>query len=93
MASGLPPLNRRKWVEQHKDVERQVVADEPRESEFGRYDQAGRSPYRQNIREVKAQHTEENIGHRIEDAVAVIIVCGGLAVAVDDEWGILQNFP
>jgi hypothetical protein len=59
-------------MQEHDDVEREVVADGDGDADFHCDDQRDRQPHRYFAGDEKAQRGEQDVAHGIEDAVAAV---------------------
>src|SRR3989344_3312567 len=90
----LPLQDRRGWVYEHDDVKEQVIADGVADKKLKRDYGKDRGPDRDAPGEEEAESHKENIGDGVDDAVAEVVERDGrLAVAVDDEVGVLEDLP
>src|SRR5476649_1126952 len=69
----LPVPDRLEWMDQHDDVQGQIVADVQPDQNFKRNRECYSQRNREFSREQKACDHGQRIGHRIDDAVAVIV--------------------
>jgi len=90
-SAHLPLQNRMGGVYEHDDIEEQVIADGVADKrDYGK----DRGPDRDAPGEEEAESHKENIGDGVDDAVAEVVERDGrLAVAVDDEVGVLEDLP
>src|SRR5690242_2915943 len=92
--SRLPLPDGIEWVQQHDDVEGQVVADDDADADLEEDGERHDHPYREPGRHHKTQHHEQRIAERVQDAVAVVLQRDRpFAVAVDDEFAVLDDLP
>src|SRR6185295_19332219 len=91
---ALPNLDRLEGMNQHDDVERQIVANMQRQYQLEQEHDRDGGDNRKLLRQQKAADHRKVIGDRIDDAVAEVIQRDRAgAVAVDDPVGILDQFP
>ncbi len=93
-ATHLPLADRVDRVQQHQDVQREVVADQVADGQFhghgGRDDRPDREPCSQH----ETEHHRADVAERVQHAVAVVLERDrGFAVAVDHHVGVLEHLP
>jgi hypothetical protein len=81
-------------VEQHDDVEGQVVPDQVADQELGREGERHRGRDGQARGHEEAHRAGEHVGDGVDDAVAVVVERDrALAVALDDRVRVLGDLP
>src|SRR3954447_9113564 len=90
----LPVPDRFEGMDQHDDIEGQIVADVQSHQDFeGKRNRDGRR-HRQLSREQKAQNHGQVVGNRIDDGVAVVIQRNRAgAITLDDPRRIFDQLP
>src|SRR5262245_51717232 len=90
---GLPLAYRLVGIEQHDNVQSQVVTNVKADGDFEDQRQRNRRHDRQLQSEQKADDHEARVSDRVDDAVAVVVERSGFGpIAVDNEAGVLQQF-
>src|SRR5690606_20210553 len=90
----LPVLNCLHRPEEHQHVEQQTVADPEQQPGFDPDEQRQRPPPADAARHREADDAGEQIAERVDYRVARVAErCGRFAIAVDDELGVLDDFP
>ena len=81
-------------VQQHQDVQGQVVANQVADHQFHRDGGDDDHPDGEARGQHEAEHHGADVAERVQHAVAVVIEGdGGLAIAVDHHVGVLEDFP
>ena len=94
ISSPLPLPHRIQRIQQHQDVQQQVVADHVADAELHRDRQRDGRPDRQPRGQQEAAHHRGDVADGIDDAVAVVVERDRrFAIAIDDEVGVLENLP
>src|SRR3954447_2145139 len=85
ISSCLPLTDRFERVNQHQNIECEIVANPPRQYEFDRDRRQDHDPDRQARRQNEPANHGQNVGYGIDDAVAVVVEGDGrFAIAIDD---------
>src|SRR6185437_1952690 len=87
--ASLPARQGGEGMDELDDVERQVVADHDGKEKLDGDRQGHCVPRRHAVGQGETGHHRQRIGYRIDHAVAK----RRLAVAVDDEWRVLDDLP
>lgn len=94
MSLWLPHLDRFNWIDQHKNIEGEIISY-PKETTNFKHDnyQDTHPDLRQSCNN-KANNNHPNITDRIEDTISDIPESNGrLTVPIDDNRGIFEQFP
>src|SRR4029453_12398185 len=94
MSPPLPPPHHVQRVDQHQDVQREVVANAVRQGELNHDREEDRQPYRPPRGHRKSADHRHDVRQRVDDTVAVVIERDRrVAATVDDEVGVLDDLP
>src|SRR5262245_30597373 len=90
----LPAADRIDGIEEHEDVEGEVVPDGGQEHELDDDREQDDDPPGQTGGEPEAEDHGANVAQGVDDAVAEVVEGRGVgAVAVDDEGRVLEDLP
>lgn len=91
---NLPIFYRFQWIEQHDDVQREIVAHGDEHGEFDDHDNGERPFPTELVSEEEAEHGGDHVSRGIENTVSGVSErCRRRAIAIDDDRRILQDFP
>src|SRR5215213_11356169 len=94
LVSGLPRTQALRGVDEQDDVEEQAVPYPEEEHGLRQREDEQGLECAEASREEEAEGAGRDVAERVDDGVAVIAERGGrLAVAVDDELGVLDHLP
>src|SRR5262249_24839646 len=94
MPGRLPGLDRFDRMDEHDDVQREIVAHPEQAEDLHGQNRGDAEPDPDAAGEDEAERHHDDVAARIENAVPDVAQRDGrLAVAVDDERRVLQHFP
>src|SRR5688500_8024085 len=94
LVPGLPRPQALRGIDEQKDVEEQAVPYPEEEHDLRQREDEQGFERTELAREEDTRGAGDNIAERVDDRVAVVAERGGrLAVAVDDELGVLKHLP
>jgi len=80
-------------VDQHNDVEGQIVADGIQRKQLEKDQQCDRTPDRRKARVDKSGDHSQHIRDRVDDRIAKVCQLAGVAIPLDDKRRVLEDLP